>query len=155
MADPYLGQAVISTPIGPSFAMEVVEAGIQGLPFSFNSTPGQVIRGASLSDADWARVVAAVRTHNPSVAGPPVAGPNSSCSKLGLKRAFDEKGLWPTVRYMISSSADMQEEWDLAVQIRISDPLIKTAVAALAQQGIALSDADLQALVNRANALVA
>lgn len=85
----------------------------------------------------------------------PPAPPPSSCSKIGLKRAFDEKGLWPTVRAMIASSADMQEDWDLAVELRITDPIVKEAVAGLAQLGIPLSDADVQALVTRANELVA
>jgi hypothetical protein len=85
----------------------------------------------------------------------PPAPPPSSCSKLGLKRAFDEKKLWTTVRAMLASNADLQEEWDLAIEVRISDPLVKIAVAGLAQLGIPLSDADVQALVTRANELVA
>ncbi|MBN4095658.1 hypothetical protein [Methylobacterium sp. OT2] len=85
----------------------------------------------------------------------PEPPPPSSCSKLGLKRAFDEKGLWSTVRAMIASSAEMQEDWDLAIELRISDPIVREAVAGLAQLGIPLSDADVQALVTRANELVA
>jgi hypothetical protein len=87
-------------------------------------------------------------------AGPttPVA---NSCSRLGLKRAFEEKGLWPTVRAMIASDAVMSEDWSLATQIRITDPIVAKARGGLAQQGIALSDADVQALVTRANELVA
>ncbi len=85
----------------------------------------------------------------------PPAPPPSSCSKLGLKRAFTERGLWPTVRAMLSSDADMQEDWDLAVELRITDPIVKKAVAGLAQLGIPLSDADVQNLVTRANELVA
>ena len=83
------------------------------------------------------------------------APPPTSCSKLGLKRAFDEKKLWTTVRAMIASDAGMQEDWDLAVELRITDPIVRKAVAGLAQLGIPLSDADVQALVTRANALVA
>ncbi|MFF9549425.1 hypothetical protein [Methylobacterium fujisawaense] len=85
----------------------------------------------------------------------PPAPPPSSCSKLGLKRAFTEKGLWETVRFMISQDPDMQEDWDLAVELRITDPIVKKAVFGLAQAGIPLSDADVQNLVTRANELVA
>lgn len=85
----------------------------------------------------------------------PPAPPPSSCSKLGLKRAFEEKGLWPTVRAMIASGADMQEDWDLAVELRITDPIVRKAIAGLAQLGLPQSDADVQALVTRANELVA
>lgn len=77
------------------------------------------------------------------------------CSRLGLKRAFEERGLWETVRAMIASDAVMSEDWSLATQIRITDPIVAKARAGLAQQGIGLSDADVQALVTRANELVA
>ncbi len=56
---------------------------------------------------------------------------------------------------MLASDADMQEDWDLAVELRITDPIVKKAVAGLAQLGIPLSDADVQNLVTRANELVA
>lgn len=85
----------------------------------------------------------------------PEPPPPSSCSKLGLKRAFTEKGLWPTVRAMIASDADMQEDWDLAVELRITDPIVQRAVYGLTLAGIPLSAADVQALVTRANELVA
>jgi hypothetical protein len=87
------------------------------------------------------------------------AGPTTpmatSCSRLGLKRAFEERGLWETVRAMIASDKDMSEDWNLATQIRITDPIVAKARAGLAQQRIGLSDADVQALVTRANQLVA
>lgn len=86
---------------------------------------------------------------------PPDTSTPSSCSKLGLKRAFEEQGLWPTVRAMIAGDAEMAEDWGLAIQIRINDPIVTKARAGLAQQGIGLSDADVQALVTRANELVA
>ncbi|MET3485992.1 hypothetical protein [Methylobacterium sp. 1973] len=85
----------------------------------------------------------------------PPPPPPSSCSKLGLKRAFTEKGLWPTVKAMIASDEDMQEDWDLAVELRITDPIVKKAVAGLALLGTALTPDDVQALVTRANELVA
>ena len=89
-----------------------------------------------------------------TLSAPPPILP-TSCSKLGLKRAFDEKGLWSSVRTMIASQPDMQEDWDLAVELRISDPIVQKAVAGLAFLGIALTPDDVQALVTRANELVA
>lgn len=133
-----------------TFPAQVVAAGLGGIVYSCN--PSGVF--CAPADADALRPV--VVAHNPDAPPPPAPSAlPSSCSKLGLKRAFEEKGLWPTVRGMIASSADLTEDWNLAIELRISDPLIKTAVAALAQQGIALSDADVQALVTRANELVA
>ncbi|MDP4005054.1 hypothetical protein [Methylobacterium sp. NEAU K] len=85
----------------------------------------------------------------------PTPPPPTSCTKLGLKRAFDQRNLWPTVREMIASNADMQEEWDLAVSVQKSDPLIQVAIAGLAQQGIAMSDADVAKLIADAVAAVA
>ena len=85
----------------------------------------------------------------------PPAPPPSSCSKLGLKRAFDERGLWTTVRAMIAGNADFAEDWGFAIEIRITDPIVSQARDGLAEKGIALSDADVQALVTRANELVA
>lgn len=82
----------------------------------------------------------------------PPAPPPTSCTKLGLKRAFAEKGLWPTVRSYIAADEDRQEDWDLATQIYLTDPLVTDAVAALAAAGIAVDPVD---LATRANALVA
>lgn len=85
---------------------------------------------------------------------PPPTKP-TSCSRLGLMRAFKARGLWPTVRAMIAADADMTEEWDLAETIYKSDPLVKAALGGLAQMGIALSDADVDQLIAEANAAVA
>lgn len=85
----------------------------------------------------------------------PPAPPASSCSRLGLKRAFEEQDLWPIVRGMIAADREMSEDWNLAVEIHIADPIVQKAVAGLAAKDIALSDADVQALVTRANELVA
>lgn len=76
----------------------------------------------------------------------------TSCSRLGLKRAFDELGLWPTVRAMIEADADRAEEWSLATVIRRADPLVQGAIAALTAGGVAV---DVDALLVRANALTA
>jgi hypothetical protein len=85
-------------------------------------------------------------------APPPVAP--TGCTKLGLKRAFDERGLWPTVRAMIGSDDDMQEEWDLATVLQVCDPIVQKAIAGLAQLGITLAPGDVARLMIRANELV-
>ncbi|MBE7196589.1 MAG: hypothetical protein INR70_02130 [Parafilimonas terrae] len=85
----------------------------------------------------------------------PALPPPSSCTRLGLMRAFKARGLWETVKEMIAANADLQEEWDLAVEIRKSDPLILTALGALTQVGIAFSDADVDKLIADAVAAVA
>lgn len=79
----------------------------------------------------------------------------TSCTRLGLMRAFKARDLWETVRAMIAANSDLQEEWDLAVEIRKSDPLILTALGALTQLGIPFSDADVDALIADAVAAVA
>ena len=55
---------------------------------------------------------------------------------------------------MIAGNQEFAEDWNLAVDLQISDPLIKEAVVGLAQLGLVLSDADVQDLVTRANVLV-
>jgi hypothetical protein len=86
---------------------------------------------------------------------PPLAGLNS-CSKLGLIRAFRERGWWPAVKTMIASDADMQDDWDAATQLRTTDTTLRKAIANLPSVGLpTLTDADVQALVARANELVA
>ena len=89
----------------------------------------------------------AVQGFAPSQPDLPPNPPPVACTKLGLKRAFGDRGLWTTVRAMIASDPDMQEEWDLAISVEKSDPLIQKALAALAQFGIAMSDADVDALI--------
>ena len=42
----------------------------------------------------------------------------ASCTKLGPKRAFDELGTWAAVKAAIAADANVQEEWDLATEIR-------------------------------------
>jgi hypothetical protein len=79
----------------------------------------------------------------------------TTCTRLGLKRALEERGLWPTVRAMIASDPNMQEEWDLATVLQTSDPIVQKAIAGLGQLGVALTPADLAALMIRANELVA
>ncbi|WP_050629323.1 hypothetical protein [Bradyrhizobium viridifuturi] len=73
----------------------------------------------------------------------------ASCTKLGLKRAYDELGSWAIVRAAIAADAAVQEEWDLATELRRTDPLVQRMITALG-----LSDAQVDLLLIRANALV-
>lgn len=70
-------------------------------------------------------------------------------SKLGLKRALSELGLWPQVKELIASEPDTQEEWDLALEIKRADPLTKGLLAAMN-----LSTAQVDAILIRARQLV-
>jgi hypothetical protein len=77
---------------------------------------------------------------------PPVP---TSCTKLGLKRAFDELGQWAAVKAAIASNPDTQEEWDLAIEIKRTDSLVEGMIAALD-----LTPLQVDNLLIRANALV-
>ncbi|SEB99975.1 hypothetical protein [Bradyrhizobium erythrophlei] len=72
-----------------------------------------------------------------------------SCTKLGLKRAFDELGTWATVRAAIANDANVQEEWDLATEVRRADPLVQHMITTMS-----LTDQQVDNLLIRANALV-
>jgi hypothetical protein len=61
----------------------------------------------------------------------PVTIPTSA-SKLGLKRALAELGLWVTARAMIAANPDTQEEWDLAIEIKRTDILTQGLITAMA-----------------------
>jgi hypothetical protein len=73
----------------------------------------------------------------------------TSCTKLGLKRAFDELGQWATIRTAIASNANTQEEWDLANEIKRGDSLVQGMIASLQ-----LTTEQVDNLLIRANALV-
>ncbi|MGY3527682.1 hypothetical protein [Bradyrhizobium sp. USDA 4452] len=97
------------------------------------------------------RVLEQVADDDPAVMAfldPPPAVPES-CTKLGLKRAFDELGTWAAVKAAIAADANAQEEWDLATEIRRADPLVQHMIAV-----VGLSDARVDQLLIRANALV-
>lgn len=79
---------------------------------------------------------------------PPAPVP-TSCTKLGLKRAFDELGRWSAVKAAIASNPDTQEEWNLAVEIKRTDTLVQGMIAALS-----LTPEQVDNLLIRANALV-
>lgn len=75
--------------------------------------------------------------------------PPPSASKLGIKRALAELDQWETVRSAIASDPDVQEEWDLAVEIYRSDPLTQQIINLLS-----LTPAEVDALIIRAHQLV-
>lgn len=54
--------------IGPTFAAEIIAAGLMGLPFAWG--PDGVTYDASLSDEDRARVEAVLAAHDPDAAAP-------------------------------------------------------------------------------------
>ena len=80
---------------------------------------------------------------------PPLPVPTSA-SKLGLKRALAEIGLWDQVKAAIAADPDAQEEWDLAVEIRRTDPLVQMMIDAMG-----LTPEQVDAILIRANELVA
>ena len=80
---------------------------------------------------------------------PPLPVPTSA-SKLGLKRALAEIGLWDQVKAAIAAGPDIQDEWDLAIEIRRTDPLVQMMIDAI---GLTPEQAD--AILIRANELVA
>ncbi|HWW46310.1 MAG TPA: hypothetical protein VNZ94_00525 [Xanthobacteraceae bacterium] len=79
---------------------------------------------------------------------PPVIVPNT-VSKLGLKRALDELGLWGDVKATIASDPDVQEEWDLAIEISRTDRLTLLMIAAMG-----FTDEEVDQLIIRAHELV-
>ena len=80
------------------------------------------------------------------------------CSKLGLKRALAETGddavfvkpEWPAVKAAIEASADLGEDWDLAVSIVRTDPLVRAVIALRGYD-----DATVDRILVRANELAA
>jgi hypothetical protein len=79
---------------------------------------------------------------------PPAPVP-TSCTKLGLKRAFDELGQWAAVKAAIASNPNTQEEWDLAIEIKRTDSLVEGVIAAMS-----LTSEQVDNLLIRANVLV-
>lgn len=73
----------------------------------------------------------------------------ASCTRLGLKRAFDEIGQWASVKAAIAANPNTQEEWDLAIEIKRTDSLVEGMIAAMG-----LTSGQVDALLVRANLLV-
>jgi hypothetical protein len=91
--------------------------------------------------------LAAGNTADPYVTPPPLIP--DSCTKLGLKRAFDELGQWPAIKAAIAANPTAQEEWDLAVEIRRTDPIVQGMISA-----VGLTTEQVDNVLLRANALV-
>lgn len=72
-----------------------------------------------------------------------------SASKLGLKRALSELGIWDQVKASIASDPDVQEEWSLAVEIRRTDPLVQMMI-----DSMSLTEEQVDNILIRANELV-
>lgn len=94
--------------------------------------------------------------HPAATPGDPVIP--GSATKLGLKRALAETGdkavftspQWQAVKDLLAGDADLQEDWDLAIEVKASDPVVQGAVKALKWKA-----AQVNALIVRANELVA
>lgn len=138
----------IAAEIGPSFASECEAAGLAGLPFSIDATG--VLLAPSLTADQVERIEAAIAAHDPSKPAPAPAP--TSCTRLGLMRAFSELGLWPQVKAFIAGDETRQEQWDLATTLKLSDPIMVAAIQAFALSGIMI---DPVKLATRANELVA
>lgn len=89
---------------------------------------------------------------DPVVVTPPVPnpGPPTKASKLGIKRALDQIGLWATAKAAIAADPNIQEDWDLAVEISRNDPLTRAIVDALG-----LTEEQVNQIILTANALTA
>lgn len=76
--------------------------------------------------------------------------PPTSCTKLGLKRTLDELGQWQAIKAAIASNPDVQEEWDLAIELRRNDPIVQHMITVTG-----MTDEQVDALLIRANEIVA
>lgn len=74
----------------------------------------------------------------------------ASANKLGIKRALAEIGLWEQAKGAIAADQGAQEDWDLAIEIRRTDPLVQKLINVMA-----LSPDQVDAILIRANELVA
>jgi hypothetical protein len=59
---------------------------------------------------------------------PPAPPVPPSASKLGLKRAFAELGMWEQVKAALAANEDAQEEWDLAIEIKRTDAIVQAFI---------------------------
>lgn len=133
--------------LGPMIETELraVSPSLDGIGWSL--TDGFVTVSSDVPADTVALIEAVVAAHDASTPAPvPVP---ASCSKLGLKRALAEIGEWEAVKAAIASNPTLQEDWELAQEIRRTDPLVQ---AMIALRGYSTSQVD-QLLV-RANALI-
>jgi hypothetical protein len=70
-------------------------------------------------------------TANALTDAPAVVVVPATVTKLGLKRAFDKLGQWDQVKAAITADPKTLEEWDLATEIKRTDPLTQGIIAAL------------------------
>jgi hypothetical protein len=74
----------------------------------------------------------------------------ASATRLGLMRALKEIDLWGAAKAAIAADPDIQEEWDLAVEVKRTDPLTQAMIASLG-----LSSLQVDKLLIRSAELVA
>jgi hypothetical protein len=87
---------------------------------------------------------------NSLVEAAPVVIVPASATKLGLKRALSELGAWAQAKAFIAADADTQEEWDLAIEIKRTDPLTTKLIVAMS-----LTPAQVDHILIRAKELTA
>lgn len=79
---------------------------------------------------------------------PPVPVPPSA-TRLGLMRALKEIGQWDAVKAALAANPEVQEEWDVAIEVKRTDPITQGMIA---QMG--LTEEQVDALLIRARDLV-
>ncbi|WP_420131932.1 hypothetical protein [Rhodopseudomonas sp.] len=89
-------------------------------------------------------------SYTPPPSAPMPATVPVSASRLGLMRAWKEQGVWDQIKAKIAADPETQEEWDVAIEIRRTDPLVQQMIAVTG-----MSELDVDALLIRANELVA
>jgi hypothetical protein len=84
-----------------------------------------------LANCDYAAFLAwcEIEGNTPDPADEPVVMVPTSASKLGLKRAFAELGMWEQVKATLAANEDAQEEWDLAIEIKRTDTIVQDFIA--------------------------
>lgn len=57
----------------------------------------------------------------------------SSITKLQCKKQAVSEGLWDALKSAITSDADVQEDWDLALELDINDPSVQAMGVAMSK----------------------
>lgn len=126
--------------LGPTFGREAGP-----LPITWGETDDTITGRDDLTSEQETHLAAVIAAHDPTRKLAP-----ASASKLGLKRALAELGEWEAIKTAIGSDATMQEDWDLAIEVRRTDPLTQAMIAARGYTAAQVDD-----LLIRAAALVA
>lgn len=71
-------------------------------------------------------------------------------SKLQAKKALEAAGRWAEVKAALATDADLQEDWDLAYELRRTSPLVTAFASALSP---VITDEELDALFAAAAAI--